>query len=309
MAHRDRIRVASVTVRSRPTAGGRAARDRSAGPFGRADRALDLGDPTLPPGVGARRRRGGGDVGALSTLLGARDAELAIALGQQHRVELAVVGEAHHQLRHAGRHARIAVGPQAPGLRVGAHQARRERVLGGLGQARRDEQAGLHLVDLAVPVRLLLVGERREPPFPDHVLDAGELGARAGPVEQQALQHVLGQRRAVLPDAVLRAEVAAAEQEAVQVRDEGGHRRARLRMLGERLEQRAARHRRRRGAAPGAVASGERQRGGHEAGGEQAAARDPRGGAGAGNASVGAGRGAARAAGFGRRQAHRRSPC
>lgn len=106
--------------------------------------------------------------------------------------ELAVAGESHHDLGQAERERVAAVDlPEVDGLAVGLAHLLEVAALDDAGDAGHEEDAALDLELVGVPQRLLVVGEREEQRLGDDVLDADEARAGVGPVEDEALAHVL----------------------------------------------------------------------------------------------------------------------
>ena len=169
--------------------------------------------------------------------------------------------------------------PGVPGLAVGVHQLVHQPVFGHLGYAGRDQLARLHLVHMAVPERLLGLGQSLEQPFANDVLDAHQLGIGDIAVVDHALEHLFAQDAAIVMGLHLAVGMAVVEVEAVQVGVEGGDGRLALQDIGAGFEHPGiglgggTRHRDRRLGVVGGLgqrSAGEQQQGGESAEGHGA---------------------------------------
>lgn len=159
--------------------------------------------------------------------------------------ELAVAGESHHDLGQAERERVAAVDlPEVDGLAVGLAHPLEVAALDDAGDAGHEEDAALDLELVGVPQRLLVVGEREEQRLGDDVLDADEARAGVGPVEDEALAHVLVEVGAEVVRLHLPRHVAGVEVERAQVLVDLVHGAEPLDAPRRRLQQRRPRLRR-----------------------------------------------------------------
>lgn len=125
-------------------------------------------------------------------LLLERHAELPLHTVGEVLPELALPGEGHHDLGHAEREGVAAVDlPEVDGLAIGPGHLLEVAALDDAGHDAHEEHAAPDLELVGVPQRLLLVGQREEQLLDDDVLEADEARVGVGPVEDEALPHVL----------------------------------------------------------------------------------------------------------------------
>jgi hypothetical protein len=104
---------------------------------------------------------------------------------------LAVLREAHHQLRDSVGEVVPVDLPCVKRLAVGRNEIREVRPFGQFRNPRGDQLAGFDLVMMAMPKPLLVIRELSEPLLADNVLDADQARSRLVGIENDALMEVM----------------------------------------------------------------------------------------------------------------------
>jgi NADPH-dependent 2,4-dienoyl-CoA reductase/sulfur reductase-like enzyme len=173
--------------------------------------------PRISPGNDFWR----GDIGAAPPLARRGDAEPAVAGADELLVGLAVLGQAHHQLRDPVGEVIAVVLPGVERLAVGRDQVLEVGVLRQVGYPRGDQDARPDLVVVAVPEPLLLVRQLAVPVLADDVLDSDQPGTGLIAVEDHALVQVVAQVDAEVRRLHLAAHVVGVHVKAVEIGADG----------------------------------------------------------------------------------------